>query len=52
MIFPNLNKCSEPVAEVETNADRKPHVLRMISRPTHRCGKPDGQIVGVMNLFQ
>ncbi|MBC7816322.1 MAG: hypothetical protein IAG10_05460 [Planctomycetaceae bacterium] len=29
----------------ETNAEPKPHVLRMMSRPTYRYGKADGEII-------
>ena len=29
----------------EPNSEPSPHVLRMMSRPTHRYGKPDGEII-------
>ncbi len=36
----------------ETNSEPKPHVLRMMSRPTYRYGKPEGEIIdGVLFTF-
>lgn len=36
----------------ETNSEPKPHVLRMMSRPTCRYGKPEGEIIdGVLFTF-
>lgn len=36
----------------EPNSEPKPHVLRMMSRPTYRYGKPDGEIIdGVLFTF-